>query len=773
MKRIIAASILALAAATALQAQQIEEQFNKYAAVQPAEKLFVHTDKEFYLAGEIIWFKIYQETGPSQVAYLDLVDANNKSALAARISLEPGKNNGSLLVPLSLNSGTYRLRAYTTWMRNNPEESFFEKNVSIVNPFRNPDSSAVTTPGPGMQFFPEGGNMVKGLGSNVAFRITDRYGRGVHATGVVLNASNDTVARFAPLKFGLGSFSFTPAEKHYRAVVTLGTGEVLQSTLPGIQDEGYVMTVSSTSNASNVSVKTNYTGPQQVTVVVRHGHSLIHNERITLDRGNGAVQISHDKLRPGINQVTVFNGLNQPVCERLVFLRPATTPLLAASTAKPVFGNREKVQIGLQLKQAKTNSADLSVSVFPADFQPAEGGMDINAYHWLFSELKGDVESPAYYFSNDPDVEQATEHLLLTHGWRRFSWKQVLASRPAVPVFAAETSGHTITAKITHKQQHTPLADQEVLLSVSGQRAAFATGYTDQQGLVRFRVKDLFGVKKILLQLNRADASAYNIEIVSPFHPANGNVAAGKGLIPADAALLEKYSINMQVQNIYHADSMRIFYASEPKDTTPFYGRALYSYQLDAYTRFKTMEEVLREYVQEIAVGASNGRLYLKIADEGRKVFNEDNLLVLWDGVPLQDPHSIFSFDPLKVKKLEIIPRRFAAGGSIFNGLAAFTTYSGDLSGYRFAADNSIDYEGLQLQREFYSPAYQDQASLKSRMPDFRNTLFWAPNVRTNDKGEATLEFYTGDRKGKYIAVIQGLDDSGQPVSTKMEFEVK
>jgi len=84
-----------------------------------------------------------------------------------------------------------------------------------------------------------------------------------------------------------------------------------------------------------------------------------------------------------------------------------------------------------------------------------------------------------------------------------------------------------------------------------------------------------------------------------------------------------------------------------------------------------------------------------------------------------------------------------------------------------------MEYEGLQYQREFYSPVYETQEQVSSRLPDFRNVLYWSPNVQTNTQGKTEFNFFTSDLKGKYVAIIQGVDRSGRVGEKSITFDVK
>ena len=162
------------------------------------------------------------------------------------------------------------------------------------------------------------------------------------------------------------------------------------------------------------------------------------------------------------------------------------------------------------------------------------------------------------------------------------------------------------------------------------------------------------------------------------------------------------------------------------------------------------MEEVLREYVRGISVGARRGKLSIKMFNPSEHDFYSGDVLVLLDGVPLSDANKIFTYDPLKIRELDVIQSRYVLGEAVFNGVASFSTYDGIFDGFSLdPALVAIDYDGLQLQREFYSPSYSTDEQLEKRIPDFRTTLLWAPDIHTDNEGKAMLQFYTSDRRGK------------------------
>ena len=84
-----------------------------------------------------------------------------------------------------------------------------------------------------------------------------------------------------------------------------------------------------------------------------------------------------------------------------------------------------------------------------------------------------------------------------------------------------------------------------------------------------------------------------------------------------------------------------------------------------------------------------------------------------------------------------------------------------------------LDYEGIQYTREFYSPVYETPEQLASRLPDYRNTLYWSADVMKGKQGKNEIVFYTSDKKGEYVVIVEGMNSRGKMGTTMMRFLVK
>ena len=758
----------------------IQDKFESYSRNTLQEKLFVHTDRGTYFTGEILWFKIYAVDGVfnkplnfSKVVYVDVLDDKQNAVLQAKISLDNGSGSGSLFVPVTINNGNYKLRAYTSWMKNFSPGYYFEKTITIINPQLIPEAStAKNTAVFDMQFFPEGGNLVSGIQSKVAFKAAGPDGKGIDFKGAVIDQKNDTIIRFAPLKFGMGHFLFTPAgNSTYRAVITVANNKPVIKQLPAIAGQGYVMQLTdNVPGQLDVSVSSNGNPSDKVYIFVHTRQIVKVAKEANLNNGLTHFLIDKSSLDEGISHITIFNSARQPVCERLYFKRPPGKLFISANLDQQQYSCRKKVNIQVEAKNQSGNplNANLSMSVYRLDgLQNADQG-DILSYLWLSSDLQGSIESPGYYFTNESGANEAVDNLMLTQGWRRFEWTNILNDKPAVFNFLPETYGHIITGKIVNIAANTPANGVITYLGVPGKRVQLFPAKSDSTGRLLFNTKDLYG-GEIIVQPNTLLDSTYRIDILSPFSEQYSQTRLPAFTIKPDMPeAFEARNVEMQVQNIYAGDRTKQF--DEPlTDSSGFYEKPVNSYLLDNYTRFTTMEEVLREYVSEVILQRRQGKFHIRL--NGEQSFLDDPL-VLIDGIPVFDADKLIAVDPLKIKKLEVVPQRYFYGPASMEGILSFTSYKGDLAGLEIDPHAIVvDYEGLQTQRVFYSPVYEKEGQIKSRLPDFRNLLFWAPKVNPNTKN--AVSFYTSDREGEYIGIVQGLTANGEAGSHYFTFTVK
>jgi len=756
--------------------------FESYKSNILVERIYAHIDRPAYLVGETLWFKLFitdtfshAPLDVSKVCYVEILGERNEAVLQTIVSMDNGMGYGSFVLPATLKSGQYIFRAYTSWMKNFDPEFYFQERVSIINPFVALSSTVSDESSKyDVQFFPEGGNLVYGLPSKVAFRAVNHKGKGVDFSGVILDSHDDTVSVFSPVVFGLGNFAMTPVKPNkYRAVIHYKGGDPKIYDLPVPLEKGYTLQVKDTTQ-DKVIIRV-FTSEHSEASVYLFAHSnfvIKTREEGIVQNGRCTFLLDRNQLGDGIVHLTVFNNRLSPVCERLYFNGITDILNINARVDKSEYKPREKVSLSISTgnNHGKLLSGRLSVSVYRIDSLVEASHQDITTYLKITSNLTGNIENPDFYFREDnfnkyrPEID----NLMLTHGWRRFQWDSIQSKdRTKGFLYIPELRGHLLRGFLLNRESKAPMANVQVYFSAPHIQQ-FGVSKTNEKGEFLFET-GFYGRKRITIQTDQPG----NIELTSPFSTLYGNKIKFSELefVGFDEINLNSRSIYSQVHNAFKkgADLKEV----REQALLPVFGEPEREYLLDDYTRFPTLEEVLREYVPEIAVRKNKGHYKQVVIDPKTNVGFDGSPLILLDGTRILDVSKLMAIDPLKVKTLQVVNKKYFYAGLSFDGLINYLTYDSDLGGYTITDGLSMEYELFNIPREFFSPVYNDESERTSPIPDTRTSLYWNPNVTVDQNGVGELSFYTSDIVGSYRVVIQGITEGGLMGSSSFTINTK
>jgi hypothetical protein len=759
------------------------QKFNRYQEQNYQEKIYVRLDKSYYLSGEFLRFKVYcldaktQYSSPlSKVAYLELLDSNHTAVIQTKILLEEGKGYGEVFIPSNFNSGNYLLRSYTRWMNNLRADLYYQSIVHIINPFKKPGLRPKTKE-IDIQFIPEGGTLVNGIKSKIAFKVTNAYGHGIDFAGSIIDDLGNIVLQFSPIKYGIGSFNFLPDKnRSYRAVVFLEDSSEINPRLPNIKNEGLVLRIDNINpDEINIEVISNHSSfAENVFLIGQTDNKIQFAKKINISNGTGTASIKKENIDPGIIQITLFNSSGIPINERLVFVYPKINVDLQISTEKKVFQHREKVTVKIFTSDEnhKPINMDLSISVSSHDKYFDKYSHDIKEYLFLNGEVQGNIEDPDYYLDGQSEKgRQAMDNLMLTHRYKGFLWEDMNTDNNQ-KVFIPEYRTHIVTGTLTNETSQVPEEGIYTYLSIPSKNARFFATKSQKDGKLLFEISDFVGENEIILQTNNTIDTNYQITVDNPFSEKYSDFCIP--FFDIDDSMkyfIEKASKNMQIQNAYLKYRPPSSIISEV-DSSTFYDPDA-KYFLDDYIRFPVMEEVMREYVSGVYLRSNQEGFHFKILDLDRTETYQENPLILLDGIPIFDADEIIELDPLKIKKIETVRKRFLKGVLNCSGIVSFSTYNGDLDGYQLNKKALVvEYDGVQPLKEYSTPTYDIITEENIRMPDYRNVLYWNPQFETDENGEAILEFYTSDDASVYEIRVEGLSSNGRPVFNNSFIEV-
>lgn len=788
------------------------------------EKTYLHTDKDVYTNGDTIWFKTYLVDGithevsnKSKVVYVDLVNDRDSVVAQRKLFVNDKSVAGDIQLDENIPEGTYTLRSYTKYMLNGDEPILYQKKIPIIlqkieqgpsldSPMPNrilegfdvPMSQKVSGI-PKIKFYPEGGDLISGLPGTVGLEVLDENGNGVALKGVLKTSENEVVTSFETHEFGLGRVRFIPGEgKTYLASFTVD-GREYNYPLPASISSGYLLNLQNREDHLLVQVASSLDRTLEGTLLVGHLRGDLIFKRIgePEDKSSYATKIFTNELKDGVAHFTLFAPNGEPLAERLVFIdHPNNDAQMAFSAPTKIYGKREKVQMNVVLTDANGSPLKGDFSVGVVSKNGLNNGTPNAFKSWLLlnSDLGGNIADPDYFFEDGSKHRKfLLDALMLTHGWRRFVWKEMLSdSMPQSPSYTPER-GIMVRGRTTKFQSPNKEKQTVATLNLFGEDHINTKKWTNEDGAFEFGpfyfTDSLVATVEAYDSLANRDYKKRDFSIVLDEHwpkvPANTerNVPiTWNTLAPIQEYAKEEYQRKVtdrmydpqkvtQLEEVTVTEkdkrSKRDLLANEANPMAaitrdPFFGKRLYREDIpgnEAMSALDLLARMPRVIVQGV-YPFQRARIQAP-----NSVFNNVDPLVLWNGSPTD-----FEFlQQLRAIEVEFIDVTLGPGATIFGSRAAsgvIAVYTGSIGDRSIVGEypgvTSFTVPGFYKTREFYTPDYQKDNPKK---PDYRTTLHWNPELSFSDSGLSSVDFFTGDKTGVFQVKVEGITEDGRPMT--------
>jgi hypothetical protein len=778
--------------------KNISTKLNNYTASHVTEKAYLHFDKPFYAAGDTMYFRACITTGEkhepstqSGVLYADLIGPDNKISHSIQLQVKQGTAWGDFALADTLKNGNYRVRAYTQLMRNGNE--YYDQSIAVgsINSNRVPESGRAVKENnnfnPVTGFLPEGGSLVTGIKSKIAFKAIAINGSGIEVKGTVLDNNGKEITNFTTVHLGMGYFYLTPMEgKTYRAKLSYADGKQDIVELPRSKDNGICMEVTGENRSYSIRVSCSklyyQNNKNKLFTLITYSGGVPLGLSFKLDKPEVVETFSKKDLRMGIAKATLFSADEEPLCERLMFVQNDDLLKIDVSSDKAVYNKREKTSIQLKISNGSEPAAgNYSVSVTDEDKIKIDEAAEptIINYLLLTSELKGYIEQPNYYFNNINDKTAADLDLvMLTHGYRSFEWKKILTNgtNNEKQVAYPPKKGLAIAGYIKLKGKAVPNA--KVRLFTKGKSGIMLDTTANENGRFVFDNMGFDDTTKFVLQARTAKGEKdVDVEVdkqtTAPQVPI-GLTPEGQKDDYSFAAYLQsnkqfyeeqkKYGINQHALVLKEVIEVHIAHS----DNLNGNGAA------DQIITAKDLESLpcsrLIDCLQAKLFGIvfSDGMLFVKRlqnTDPTKTSLYDTPMAIVVDGTVV-DYNVLHSLNSNDIEGIEVLmgPHFAAIYGSraVGGALIITTKRAKKINNYYREAPGVIVYtaRGFYKAREFYSPQY-DNPRTNPKMADLRSTIYWNPNINTDKDGKASFEYFNADGKGTYRVVVEGIDADG------------
>ena len=732
------------------------------------ELVYLQTDKGIYETGEDLWFKTYTLDAQSlalsdrsKTLFVEMLNAKDSIVWQEKYPILSGIAEGHVYVDKDLKEGDYRIHAYTRFsFLNDTLRPVYPKKIRVVKSIAYKGTNTPQEkdqPVARFSFFPEGGYLIDGIPTKVAFKALDEKGMPAKVKGVLLENGKD-IAKLESVHDGMGFVFMLPRKgASYKAVLSDGRefpfAEVVSSGLSvhlrKQTDEYLEFLLSQPKGAAAQAIKLE--GKMRGGLCCTATGTLSERLKIRIPLKEFPMQ--------GIAEFTLYNADGQPMAERLVYIHPERKLHIELNTDSARYFTRGKGKLNVKVTDEAGNpvQAHLGLSIFDRAYQNELNPENMLSYCYLSTEIKGNIHNPAYYFdSNNKDRQAALDLLLLTQGWRRYVWEKADTAMLADCFLSDEIRGKQIIGKKKQKE----LANGGQLIQVSGPSTKSQFIIVDSLGRFTVSTDQMIALRGGYVYLKpMLDKDEYKPSIVAE-------------------------------ESFYKADSLR-------KSCQSFFACMNPSLVVsDLALDYPVISQDSSILLSEITVTGKKGRIFRDKMMGRLDSLAQISIGVSWvcgcksDCGTFLNDYKGYSHHPIgcpgappKKRVPPVIGETYALikyepvgkkggwnDGWIITAMDHVTYQGEEFTEEELLRMNNLwRVKGYYGTREFYQP---DELDVQSPLPDARNVLLWKPDIITDEKGEAEVEFFCSDINTNFMGVIEGTDGLGNLGTSQCEFRV-
>lgn len=750
--------------------------------VTPRLLLKMDFEKESYGAGEQVSAKLTITNLKNEKVTNASIDVNVKidgiSVLASSLySDEQGQSSINFRLPDTLNTTDGLLQAIV----NTPdvEESISRSIPIVLNKIA-------------IQFLPEGGTWVSNINSTMAFKALNEFGKGADVAGVILDDKNNIVTSFESFHMGMGAFQLKPTYgTKYYARIESPAGKHSLIELPDPIPTGFILNLlEKTDTTLHWVIHSNMM--KDIHLVGQSHGEIYYSETFKLKEGENKYTVSTKNFPAGISVFTLFdaNGIEQ--CERLVFINNDRGLKIQLKTDKQRYLPRELVQLEIKTVNQQGKPIPSKISLAVVDDQLitfADDKQDnILSSLLLSSEVKGEIQEPAFYFDpNEPKASTALDYLLMTQGWRRFSWKEVLDNNRVI-TYSAEKNKNI--GGILLNGQGMGFSGEVTLLELGGKKRIVKV-QTTREGYFVFKNIDptislLLLTRKpgeIALRKESSFSVSLNDKEGTVILQESGTEVQNASVV-ADRMQVVDISTETELNMTLGADVTQLSevvvtaFGAEEKRGLVGSVVSIQENTIESMFTASSLENALQGRVAGVLISPQTGnpgaQSNIIVRGLSSMTGGRSEPLYVIDGHPIgtslnQNFSNGSMFGPDAIQSIEVInsPEATALYGSAAaNGAILITTRS-RLGYYYFQSKKRpAKYSSLIITprkfsptREFYIPPPVENG--KEVRKDFRTTVYWNHTIVTDENGKANLSFHNNDAVSAFRITAEGFSSTG------------
>jgi hypothetical protein len=650
-----------------------------------------------------------------------------------------------------------------------------------------------------MQFFPEGGQLIGGVPSKIAFKALKADGLGIDVKGTITDNTGKVVADFSSAHLGMGYFMLVPEDgKTYTANVTFADGTTATPEMPKILADATTINIEST-DPDNLKIKllsdaafVKENEGKTFFIIAKSAGIIYFAAQTKLQNQVYSALVPKSKFPTGIVQVTLFADDGEPLSERIAYVMHPDQLNLSIASDHPDYTTRQKVKLSVAVKNGSTPAeGHFSLTVVDDAKVPFDDNAEttILSYLLLTADIPGYIEKPNYYFNHPDEKKMADLDILLqTQGYRRFSYDGIMTDKYP-PISFLPEQGITITGTL-RAYNGMALPGGNIRLQIKDKNYS-ANTVTDVDGRFRFPNLVFSDSTQVFISARNNPRSADIVLSVDgdPYQKINVNPSTPDEIMNIDSTL-SAYLKNSKVQ----ANNSHILKEVVIKDT-----RIVKTVSHKDYSNLSSLSQLPDHMITPNQLQGCNNLLNCIKALAVGMTFQDNNFYIQRDyssgnrtpvqvfvkGMPVDvnylenmNGEGVESIEVFLKDELGLVNSAYGTNGAIVINMKKAPEGQkislADLKALIGSKNEvTITPKGYAIKRSFYLPRYSGPRGSQTNQVDTRSTIYWNPNIVTDATGAASMEYFNADGVGTYRVIVEGIDKDGNVGRQLFRYNVK
>jgi hypothetical protein len=431
-----------------------------------------------------------------------------------------------------------------------------------------------------------------------------------------------------------------------------------------------------------------------------------------------------------------------------------TEPMLKISTDKKQYKLREKISAELELTSVINDSI----------------------IHFAISVAESASLNPLFISDN---LNQIQKQLLTTE---RDNTGTILPDKKYVEYkttardsieFLTESSGYILKGKLIDIVKNMPVPGTYVMLSTPDTIVNLDYSITDAVGQFYFLLSDYYEGKKLILNIysKTGNSSNFKIEIEDKFDLHLPFLNSNLKINPALKDYIIKSQEKVGIQKVYEINTKLVDqFSAKPSVIPVIYSSPQYTIFPDEYTEFPDLIEMSKNIIPGLRIRKENNSYKVSLLGMDNDNNPGSGPAIFLDGVLIDDVSRILNLGSEKISKIEMIKSAWFFGDIEFHGIVSIFSKKNEIDKIQLSqTSHTINIGNYARNNQLRFPDYSTNNTVYNDIPDFRQLLYWHPEIRVKPGSKLKIEFFSSDISGKYLIKAFGITSNGNKIESEYE----